>query len=43
MQREWECEECGYVYTGERPPRRCPECGTDDSFLSLFGEEEEED
>ena len=43
MEKQWECEECGYVYIGERPPRRCPECEALDSFFLLFEEEEEED
>lgn len=41
MDKEWECEECGYVHLGERPPRRCPECEAWNSFFLLFGEGEE--
>ncbi|MCM1369687.1 MAG: rubrerythrin family protein [Candidatus Amulumruptor caecigallinarius] len=26
-QQEWQCEHCGYVYTGKTPPKRCPVCG----------------
>jgi len=24
--KKWRCAECGYVFTGEEPPRYCPEC-----------------
>ncbi|MBC7233307.1 MAG: hypothetical protein H5T68_08735 [Chloroflexi bacterium] len=27
MDTEWECMECGYLYEGKNPPRRCPDCG----------------
>jgi rubrerythrin len=25
--KKWRCKICGYVYTGEKPPDRCPICG----------------
>jgi rubredoxin len=34
--QEWECEECGYIVSGPRPPIRCPECSAPrDSFEPL--------
>ncbi len=24
---QWECQVCGYIYTGEEPPDVCPVCG----------------
>jgi rubredoxin len=23
---EWECMECGYLFEGKQPPRKCPDC-----------------
>lgn len=25
--KKWVCEVCGYVYEGENPPEKCPQCG----------------
>lgn len=25
--KKWVCQVCGYVYEGENPPERCPQCG----------------
>src|SRR5665811_1609143 len=25
--RKWVCTVCGYVYEGEEPPVKCPQCG----------------
>ena len=25
--KKWVCSVCGYVYTGETPPEKCPQCG----------------
>ena len=27
MDPEWECMDCGYLYEGKTPPKRCPDCG----------------
>jgi rubrerythrin len=27
MDPEWECMDCGYLFEGRQPPRRCPDCG----------------
>ena len=24
---KWVCKVCGYVYEGENPPEKCPQCG----------------
>ena len=25
--KKWVCTVCGYVYEGENPPEKCPQCG----------------
>ena len=31
--KKWVCTVCGYVYEGEQPPEKCPQCGaTSDKF-----------
>lgn len=27
MAKKWVCPVCGYVYEGENPPEKCPQCG----------------
>ena len=27
MKKKWVCPVCGYVYEGEEPPAKCPQCG----------------
>ena len=27
MSKQWRCEVCGYIHTGEGPPAICPKCG----------------
>lgn len=27
MTKKWVCPVCGYVYEGENPPEKCPQCG----------------
>jgi rubrerythrin len=29
--KKWVCPVCGYVYEGEEPPKKCPQCGVDGS------------
>jgi predicted nucleic acid-binding Zn-ribbon protein len=29
----WECTECGEIVGRQRPPARCPECGTASTFV----------
>ena len=26
MTKKWVCPVCGYVYEGENPPEKCPQC-----------------
>jgi rubrerythrin len=32
----WICTACGYVYTGEKPPEKCPTCGKPGSVFKLM-------
>ncbi len=32
MVTEWECMDCGYLFEGQRPPRRCPDCGANGAW-----------
>ena len=35
---KWVCPVCGYVYEGENPPEKCPQCGVPGSkFLKQGG------
>lgn len=40
---EWECLECGYVHEGEKPPKRCPECGASAEQFEFYEYEDLED
>lgn len=34
MARKWKCTLCGYIYTGNEPPDKCPVCGVSkDKFV----------
>ena len=35
--KKWVCTVCGYVYEGENPPEKCPQCGVP---ASKFKEQE---
>ncbi len=35
----WICSECGYVYEGTEPPKKCPVCGHSYNYFSLKCEE----
>jgi rubrerythrin len=37
--KKWVCPVCGYVYEGEQPPEKCPQCG---AAGSKFTEKKEE-
>jgi rubrerythrin len=37
--KKWVCPVCGYVYEGENPPEKCPQCGVPGS---KFTEQKEE-
>jgi rubredoxin len=32
MATEWECMDCGYLFEGKQPPRRCPDCGANGAW-----------
>ena len=37
--KKWVCSVCGYVYEGENPPEKCPQCGVPGSkFTEQKGE-----
>jgi rubredoxin len=29
---EWECTDCGYLFEGKQPPRKCPDCRAVDAW-----------
>ena len=35
---KWVCPVCGYVYEGENPPEKCPQCGVPGSKFTKQGE-----
>jgi rubrerythrin len=37
--KKWVCPVCGYVYEGENPPEKCPQCGVDGSKFTLQNDE----
>lgn len=37
--KKWVCPVCGYVYEGENPPEKCPQCGVDGSKFIEKSEE----
>lgn len=34
----WSCMNCGYIYEGEEPPKKCPACGYPQSYYELVRE-----
>ena len=37
--KKWVCQVCGYVFEGENPPEKCPQCGVPGSkFTEQKGE-----
>ncbi|HJC81581.1 MAG TPA: NADH peroxidase, partial [Candidatus Anaerostipes avicola] len=39
--KKWVCTVCGYVYEGEQPPEKCPQCGVPaEKFKEMAGERE---
>ena len=37
--KKWVCTVCGYVWEGENPPEKCPQCGVPASkFIEQKGE-----
>lgn len=39
--KKWVCPVCGYVYEGENPPEKCPQCGADGSKFTEKKEDSE--
>lgn len=37
--KKWVCPVCGYVYEGEEPPAKCPQCGVAGSRFTLQAED----
>ena len=36
--KKWVCSVCGYVYEGENPPEKCPQCGVPGSKFTVQSE-----
>ena len=36
--REWSCQKCGYIHTGNTAPKMCPSCAHPQSYFELFVE-----
>jgi rubrerythrin len=36
--KKWQCMVCGYIYTGEDAPEKCPQCGAPAEKFELFNE-----
>lgn len=34
----WQCMDCGYIFEGKEPPRKCPGCGHDFQHFMPLGE-----
>jgi len=34
----WACMNCGYIYEGEEPPKKCPACGYPQAYYELVRE-----
>ncbi|MCH5224659.1 MAG: rubrerythrin family protein [Muribaculaceae bacterium] len=34
----WQCMECGYIFEGKEPPKKCPGCGKDFHHFMPMGE-----
>ena len=42
--KEWYCEVCGYLYTGDEPPEKCPQClSPKEKFRPMLEEAASED
>ncbi|MEM2954872.1 MAG: hypothetical protein QW625_02915 [Candidatus Nanoarchaeia archaeon] len=36
---KWKCKKCNYIYTGDTPPKICPNCKRKTEFESYFEKE----
>ena len=34
----WRCINCGYLYEGNEPPKKCPACAHPQSYFEVLGE-----
>ncbi|MFQ6132321.1 MAG: rubredoxin-like domain-containing protein [Armatimonadota bacterium] len=41
--KKWRCSVCGYVWTGEEPPERCPNCGAPKKMFKLISEGDDDE
>ncbi|MBW2987167.1 rubredoxin [Candidatus Woesearchaeota archaeon] len=42
MAAKWQCKVCGYIYDGDLPPQRCPQCGVSSANFVKIAEAHEE-
>jgi rubredoxin len=42
MGAKWQCKVCGYVFDGDVPPQRCPQCGMSGANFKKIAEAHEE-
>ena len=35
---KWQCMECGYIFDGKEPPKKCPGCGKSYEYFKPLGE-----
>ena len=40
--KKFKCSECEYIYEGEEPPQKCPECGSTE-FIEITDDDENEE
>ena len=38
--KKFKCSECEYIYEGEEPPEKCPECGSTE-FIEIADDDED--
>ena len=34
--KKWKCKICGYIYEGDEPPKKCPQCGAPEEKFVLI-------
>jgi len=35
MKNQWKCNQCGYILAAEEPPKKCPTCQKDCTFIDV--------
>lgn len=38
--KKWKCSVCGYIHSGEKPPKECPQCSSSSKEFREYGEKE---